>query len=125
MRVTRPTSDVQRIRRFYEIVVGLPVIWSFDDHAGYDGVIFETHDNHSQLELVCAPHRITPRPTAEDAMVLYIDDPMALTAVVARLRSDNTTEIDPENPELNPYWPQNGALTFVDPDGYRLVISPS
>jgi hypothetical protein len=24
----------------------------------------------------------------------------------------------------NPYWEQNGAACFVDPDGYWLILSP-
>jgi YycE-like C-terminal domain len=24
----------------------------------------------------------------------------------------------------NPYWERNGAVCFVDPDGYQLILSP-
>jgi catechol 2,3-dioxygenase-like lactoylglutathione lyase family enzyme len=44
MRVARPTTDLDRIRSFYEHVVGLPLLWSFVDHDGFDGAIFGLPD---------------------------------------------------------------------------------
>jgi hypothetical protein len=38
-RTARPTSDVAASRRFYEELVGLPVLFAFEDHDGFDGVI--------------------------------------------------------------------------------------
>ena len=74
MRVARPTDDLSRIRRFYEVVVGLTVSWTFDDHDGFDGVIFGSPEARWQLEIVSTPQRVTPRPAIEDAMVLYLSD---------------------------------------------------
>jgi hypothetical protein len=61
MRVARPTQDLERVRSFYEHVIGLPVLWSFVDHDGFDGVIFGVPDERAQLELVRSP-TATPRP---------------------------------------------------------------
>jgi catechol 2,3-dioxygenase-like lactoylglutathione lyase family enzyme len=125
MRIARPTTDVGRIRRFYEEVLELTVLWSFADHHGFDGVIFGVPDERSQLELVQAPHGVTPSPTVEDALVLYFADPSAMADVAARLRAAHTPEVPSDDHELNPYWPRSGATTFVDPDGYRLIIATS
>ena len=124
MRVARPTSDLARIRRFYEGAVGLMVVWTFKDHDGFDGVIFGSPEAQWQLEIVSTPHRIAPRPTIEDALVLYFKDAVDSLQVAARLRAEDTAEVPADDPKLNPYWPRNGALTFIDPDGYRLIISP-
>jgi len=124
MRVARPTGDLSRIRRFYEVVVGLTVSWTFDDHDGFDGVIFGSPEARWQLEIVSTPQRVTPRPTIEDAMVLYLSDPSELVQVTTRLRAVETPEVHGDDPDQNPYWPRNGAMTFVDPDGFRLIISP-
>ena len=124
MRVARPTDDLSRIRRFYEVVVGLTVSWTFDDHDGFDGVIFGSPEARWQLEIVSTPQRVTPRPTIEDAMVLYLSDPSELVQVTTRLRAVETPEVHGDDPDQNPYWPRNGAMTFVDPDGFRLIISP-
>ena len=52
MRVARPTADLARSRDFYTRVIGLGVLWSFEDHDGFDGVILGVPDEHAQLELV-------------------------------------------------------------------------
>jgi hypothetical protein len=122
MRCTRPTIQLQPMRRFYEELVGLPVLWSFIDHAGYDGVVFGVPDERAQLELVSTHHEITPRPSVEDVLVLYCE-PGAAAATVSRLRDANVEAVPDDSDDLNPYWPAQGAVTFVDPDGYRLIVA--
>jgi catechol 2,3-dioxygenase-like lactoylglutathione lyase family enzyme len=124
MRVARPTADLDRIRSFYEHVVGLPLLWSFVDHDGFDGAIFGLPDERAQLEIVRSPHADVPAPTHEDALVLYQSDTSAADDLVARLRRAGAVEVS-DDPTLNPYWPRHGARTFSDPDGYRLIVAPS
>ena len=121
MRVARPTTDLDRVRQFYAVTVGLPVLFSFDDHDGFDGVIFGVPDERAQLELVRSPHGVAPLPTAEDALVLYVTADES-AALVARLRAAATPEVAADAPTQNPYWPRQGAVTFVDPDGYALIV---
>ncbi len=123
MRSARPTADLDVIRAFYEDVVGLPVLWSFVDHDGFDGVIFGVPDERAQLELVRSPHGEVPTPTNEDALVLYCSGPDQ-ARYVDRLRRAGTAEVAADDATLNPYWPRSGAVCFVDPDGYRLILVP-
>jgi catechol 2,3-dioxygenase-like lactoylglutathione lyase family enzyme len=123
MRVARPTGDLDRIRSFYERVVGLALLWSFADHDGFDGAIFGLPGETAQLELVRSPHGDMPTPTNEDALVLYDADGESNAGLLDRLRRAGTAEITADDPTLNPYWPRHGARVFVDPDGYRLVVS--
>jgi catechol 2,3-dioxygenase-like lactoylglutathione lyase family enzyme len=122
MRVARPTVDLDRIRSFYEHVVGLPLLWSFADHDGFDGAIFGIPDESAQLELVRSPHGDVPAPTNEDALVLYYGVEGAGAELIDRLRRAGTVEVTADDPTLNPYWPRRGASSFVDPDGYRLIV---
>jgi catechol 2,3-dioxygenase-like lactoylglutathione lyase family enzyme len=124
MRVARPTADLDRIRSFYEHVVGLPLLWSFVDHDGFDGAIFGLPDERAQLEIVRSPHGDVPAPTNEDVLVLYQSDTSAADDLVARLRRAGAVEVS-DDPTLNPYWPRHGARTFSDPDGYRLIVAPA
>jgi hypothetical protein len=124
MRVARPTADLDRIRSFYEYVVGLPLLWSFVDHDGFDGAIFGLPDERAQLEIVRSPHGDVPAPTNEDVLVLYQSDTSAADDLVARLRRAGAVEVS-NDPTLNPYWPRHGARTFSDPDGYRLIVAPA
>lgn len=123
MRVARPTVELDRIRSFYEHVVGLPLLGLFFDHDGFDGVIFGLPDERAQLELVRSPHGDIPVPTNEDALVLYHRSPADASALADRLQGAGTVEVT-DDPTLNPYWPRHGARCYVDPDGYRLIVVP-
>lgn len=122
MRTARPTTDLHRVAGFYEEIVGLTLLGSFIGHEGFDGVIFGVPDASAQLELVTSPHRLEPTPTPEDALVLYYDR-AAAHDLVSRLRAAGTPEVGDDDPGLNPFWPRTGAVTFVDPDGYRLIVT--
>lgn len=123
VRVARPTANLDRIRSFYEHVVGLPLLWSFADHDGFDGAIFGLPDESAQLELVRSPHGDVPAPTNEDALVLYHGAEDAGSRLIDRLRHAGIVEIAADDPALNPYWPRHGARCFVDPDGYHLIVA--
>ena len=124
MRVARPTLDLDRIRAFYEDVVGLALLWSFRDHDGFDGAIFGLPDERAQLEIVRSPHGDIPAPTSEDVLVLYHRNPSVAEDLVARLRRAEAAEIT-DDPTLNPFRPRNGARAFRDPDGYGLIVLPA
>ena len=40
VRVARPTDRLVELTRFYGDVLGLTELFRFEDHAGYDGVLF-------------------------------------------------------------------------------------
>ena len=124
MRTARPTAELDRVREFYEVLVGLPVLWSFADHDGFDGIIFGVPDERAQLELVKTPDEIVPQPSIEDALVIFCE-PATATLIAERLRSAEVEEVPKDAADLNPFWPRIGASTFIDPDGYRLIIAIS
>ena len=118
IRVARPSRNLERTAAFYRLLE-LPVIASFEDHDGYTGMVFGLPDPSRQLELVS--HRgEAPAPTSEDQLVLYLGSAETVAGKVARLR---TAGFEPQRAE-NPYWERNGAVCFVDPDGYWLILSP-
>jgi catechol 2,3-dioxygenase-like lactoylglutathione lyase family enzyme len=118
VRVARPTRDLERATAFYRLLE-LPVIASFEDHAGYSGVVFGLPDASRQLELVALVDE-TPAPTGEDQLVLYLGSVETVARAVERIRSAG---FEPQT-AANPYWAANGAVCFVDPDGYWLILSP-
>jgi hypothetical protein len=59
-----------------------------------------------------------PGPTADNLLVLYFDDRAGQQAVIDRMARLGFDTVPPENP----YWSDNGAVTFEDPDGWRLVL---
>lgn len=119
IRVARPTANLERARAFYEGILGLPVLASFDDHDGYDGVILGLPDARRQLELVHTDH-VIPTPTPEDQLVLYLGSVDTTETIAAHLERHGHART--QNP--NPYWQSNRAIAFQDPDGYWLILSP-
>jgi catechol 2,3-dioxygenase-like lactoylglutathione lyase family enzyme len=119
VRVARPTRDLEAAASFYRDVLGLPVLAEFEDHDGFSGVILGVPDASRQLELVAAPDA-EPAPTPEDQLVLYLGSTQAVASVTARLQAAGH---EPQHAS-NPYWTKVGAVSFADPDGYRLVLSP-
>lgn len=119
IRVARPARDLEATAAFYRDAVGLPVLATFEDHDGFGGVILGLPDASRQLELVAAPDA-EPAPTAEDQLVVYLGSSEGVENAAARLRERG--QVPARSP--NPYWADVGAVCFVDPDGYWLVLSP-
>jgi len=118
IRIARPTRDLEAAVAFYRLL-GLPVLASFEGHDGYDGVVLGLPEASRQLELVSRAG-LVPSPTPEDQLVLYLGSPERVADDAARIRAAG---FDP-SVAVNPYWERNGAVCFVDPDGYWLVLSP-
>ena len=119
VRVARPARNFEAVSAFYGTTLGLPVIASFGDHDGHDGVIFGLPDASRQLEILQTGNAV-PAPSSEDQLILYFGSPERVAKAAARVRRDGH---EPQ-PAANPYWEQNGAVCFVDPDGYWLILSP-
>jgi predicted enzyme related to lactoylglutathione lyase len=117
--VARPARNFEAVSAFYGTTVGLPVIASFGDHNGHDGVIFGLPDASRQLEILQTETAV-PAPTTEDQLILYFGSLERVDEVAGRVRgAGHEPRIAP-----NPYWELNGAVCFVDPDGYWLILSP-
>lgn len=118
LRIARPVRDLELAVSMYKEGVGLQELGGFRDHDGFDGVMLGRPgaDHHFEFT-VCRHHPVQPAPTAEDLLVLYIPDQEAWEHRCAALLSAGFRE----TPPFNPYWETRGR-TFVDPDGYRLVV---
>jgi GNAT superfamily N-acetyltransferase len=117
LRVARHTERLDEVVAFYRDGVGLPEIGRFRDHDGYDGVFLAIPGADTHLELTSGGLDGTPVPHPESLLVLYVGDADAMRTIAARLPTGPV-------PSANPYWARH-ALTFEDPDGFRVVIVPS
>jgi catechol 2,3-dioxygenase-like lactoylglutathione lyase family enzyme len=124
IRIARPTSRLDEVVAFYRDVLGLEVIDTFHDHEGFSGVMVGLPG--SALHLEFTTHADDPAdpvglaPTQDNLLVFYIERSSDFAAVQKRIAASGTTPVDP----VNPYWPGIGALTFADPDGWRVVVVP-
>jgi catechol 2,3-dioxygenase-like lactoylglutathione lyase family enzyme len=117
-RIARPVHDLHASTQFYRDVLGLRVLASFAGHSGYDGV-FLALPGGAELELTHGPSGPV-RSSEEDLLVLYARDDAHFRSVVQRLATAGTEPVE----AANPYWNVWGA-TFLDPDGFRIVIARS
>ena len=118
VRIARPTSRLKEVVAFYKDGLGLLQISSFENHAGYSGVMLGLPDKSYHLEFT--QHEggsPCPAPTKDNLLVLYLPEKKDVVRLAAQLRKLGHAPVPPENP----YWNAKG-LTFEDPDGWRVVL---
>ena len=121
VRVARPTDRLASIEKFYASDLGLPVLYRFDDHAGYDGVMLGLPGTDYHLEFTShVDGSACPAPTRDNLLVLYFHNDSQMYDAVERLAAAGNEPVEAENP----YWAAAGAFTFEDPDGWRVVLVP-
>ncbi len=118
MRVARPTDKLPEVVEFYRDGLGLTVLGSFEDHAGFDGVMLGRPGSEYHLEFTTKEgHEAGRAPTEDNLLVFYLPDPDEWQRSVDRMVAHG---YDPVT-SFNPYWDDRG-VTFEDPDGYRVVL---
>jgi len=120
LRVARPVRDLAKTTPMYTHGLGLKILGRFEDHQGFDGVMLGQPGSHYHLELTaCRHHPVTPTPTPEDLLVLYIPDKEQWSEACRRMEEAGFKACT----SFNPWWEQRGR-TFEDVDGYRVVLQP-
>ena len=118
LRVARPSDNLDALLRFYEQGLGLNLLYRFENHEGFDGLMLGREGAPYHFEFTRARGHVAGRaPTPDNLLVFYLPDADEWKAAVQRMRD---TGFDPV-PAFNPYWDREG-VTFEDPDGYRIVF---
>ncbi|GGF04342.1 VOC family protein [Hymenobacter cavernae] len=118
LRVARPTNNIEALLPFYRDGLGLEVLYRFEDHNGFDGVMlghlgFPYHFEFTHLR----GHLVAGAPSPDNLLVFYLPDLGMWQQAVDRMRQHGFEPIV----AYNPYWDKHG-LTFEDEDGYRVVL---
>ena len=118
LRIARPVSDLARSTEMYCRGLGLTILGSFRDHDGFDGVMLGDPGSRYHFEFTnCPAHPVTPTPTPEDLVVLYIPERGEWEATCKSMLTAGFKQVA----SFNPYWDARGR-TYEDPDGYRTVL---
>lgn len=117
-RVARHTTDLESIIYFYRDLLGLEVLGSFQNHSTYDGVFLGIKGENWHLEFTVSTEEPVHKSDADDLLVFYPTTLERYNNIIQQLLENNIAEVEPKNP----YWKINGR-TFVDPDGFRMVLS--
>lgn len=118
LRIARPVSDLERAARMYCDGLQLQVLYRFEDHEGFSGVMVGVPGAAYHFEFtVCHAHPVAPAPTAEDLAVFYVPSEPEWQLACTRMQSAGFRSVA----AFNPYWEERGR-TFEDIDGYRVVL---
>jgi catechol 2,3-dioxygenase-like lactoylglutathione lyase family enzyme len=118
LRVARATNDLARLVPFYRDGLGFEIVGSFDDHAGFDGIMFGRRDVPYHFEFTSERGASCERePHPDDLIVLYLPDRDVWEDAVARMEAAGFAPVAAHNP----YWDRDGR-TYADPDGNRVVL---
>jgi len=117
LRVARHTSNLQPLINFYTTLLGLEVIGDFKDHAGYNGVFIGGKNTGWHLEFTQSTEAPSHQSDEDDLLVFYVSGEEYKT-IMERTVANNIATVEPKNP----YWKEN-AITVVDPDNYRIVVT--
>ncbi|KAH6643925.1 hypothetical protein C7974DRAFT_299534 [Boeremia exigua] len=118
LRIARPTRSIAHLLPFYTTGLGFQVIGSFQDHAGFNGVMLGHPRLPYHLEFT-EQHGHDPgrAPTQDNLLVFYLPDGELWSAAVSNLEHIGCVSVQ----SYNPYWDAAGK-TFEDADGYRVVL---
>ncbi len=118
LRVARPTDNLDSLLLFYEQGLGLTVLYRFENHDGFDGVMLGAPGAPYHFEFTRAiGHPAGRAPTQDNLLIFYIPERLAWEIAIKRMRDAGILPV----PAFNPYWDRSG-VTFEDPDGYRVVL---
>lgn len=118
IRVARHTNDLDKIKTFYTTVLGFEVLGSFENHDSYDGLFLGKPNLDWHLEFTKSNEIVDFNYNEDDILVFYPNTILEYNHLIENVLS-NSIELITSN---NPYWNLNGKM-FLDPDGYRIVIS--
>lgn len=118
VRLVRPTRDLATAVRFYTEGLGLVVHLRYEEDDGLRGVVLGPPGAAAVLEVAAAATGGRPRwrVTPDEVLVLHLPA-SALAAAQRRLAALGAPEA--EGPTA--FWAAHGH-TYVDPDGYRVVL---
>jgi len=121
LRIARPVTDLAKSQVMYCHGLGLTVLGSFENHAGFDGVMLGREGSGYHFEFTCCTtHPVKPAPTHEDLVVFYVESITEWQSVCADMLAAGFKQVN----SFNPYWEVSGR-TYEDHDGYRVVIQNS
>mgnify|MGYP003576207282 FL=1 len=119
LRVARHTNNLKEIENFYVNVLGFERLGGFQNHNNYDGVFIGRPDLDWHFEFTQSGTKTSHVFDEDDILVLYPDTIRKYNMLYIQIMDHNIEFIE----AVNPYWNENGRM-FLDPDGYRIVISP-
>jgi catechol 2,3-dioxygenase-like lactoylglutathione lyase family enzyme len=120
VRIARPTDKLGEVLDFYCGDLGLPELYRTATD-GYQVVMVGLPGDKYHLEFTSHDDGSPGRaPTEENLLVFYFATAEQMFDVVTRLGESRHEPVELDNP----WWRENGAIAFADPDDWRIVLMP-
>ena len=117
-RYARHTDDLRPIIKFYTDIIGLEILFSFDNHNSYSGAFLGKPGHDWHLEFTTSASKAVHHFDEEDLLVFYPSDNNEYNSIINRIEQNNIEKLKAKNP----FWEDNGIL-IKDPDGYGVIVS--
>ena len=117
-RNARHTDNLELIEEFYTQIIGLEVLFSFENHNNYSGVFIGKKDHDWHLEFTASKNKAEHKFDIEDLLVFYPTSKEEYNTIVERIETNGIKKIKAKNP----YWKDNGIM-IKDPDGFGVIVS--
>lgn len=118
VRIARPTDQLDKVIRFYTDGLGFQILYRFENHEGFDGVMIGIPGEPYHFEFTHhRGHLVGRAPTQDNLIVFYLPDQPEWQGAVDQMKESGYEPVK----SYNPYWDGKG-VTFEDPDGYRIVL---
>ena len=118
LRNARHTNDLKSLVEFYTNIIGLEVLFSFENHNGYTGVMIGKPNQDWHLEFTVSEDEADHKFDADDVLVFYPTELSKYEAIIDMIEKNNIKKIKAKNP----YWDDNGVM-IADPDGFGVIVS--
>jgi hypothetical protein len=119
LRIARSTSRLHEVSEMYRLGLGLSLLGSFSNHAGFSGVMLGNPDSEYHFEFTEEGNALSqPVPHAENLIIFYEPVLAKYNFILEQMEAAGFKIITPHNP----YWNEAGT-TFIDLEGHRVVIA--
>lgn len=119
LRVARHTDNLEKMVDFYVTILGFELLGDFQNHNSYDGVFIGKSGLDWHFEFTKSEEKANHTFDHDDVIVIYPKSILDYDQLISRLIHNNISIVTSNNP----FWNENGKM-FLDPDGYRIVLSP-
>ncbi|MDF1697657.1 MAG: VOC family protein [Saprospiraceae bacterium] len=117
-RSARHTNDLGLITDFYTSIIGLDILFNFENHNGYSGVFLGKANHSWHLEFTSSKTQAHHVFDSEDLLVFYPLEKSEYDTIIERIEKYNIKKNRPNNP----FWMDNGVY-IKDPDGFGIIVS--
>jgi hypothetical protein len=118
LRIARATNDLYKISKMYTEGLNFQVLGSFQNHAGFDGVMLGKLGVDYHFEFTQEQSRQAPLSHSEESLIVFYTGDLQTNESYKNQMIKAGFKVVKSH---NPYWDQNG-VTLEDLEGYRIVL---